>query len=166
MAQRLIEEYLTLAGHAPDTSGPVFRPVTNNRTKELQKPLNPNSLYRSIVLKYRLETGVSAEVNGLCLHSLRATAAANALLHGGGHRQGAGTARPRQRFHHAAIRSPESAPGGQPDVSGEVLAVRAAEAGTLTTDVAGSGRQPWLDGTNPLYGGEPQATKTPVKRPF
>ena len=27
-AQRLIEQYLALAGHAADTSGPVFRPVT------------------------------------------------------------------------------------------------------------------------------------------
>ena len=31
--------------------------------------------------KYGLETGVSAEVNGLCVHSLRATAATNALTH-------------------------------------------------------------------------------------
>src|SRR6202011_1905903 len=28
-----------------------------------------------------LETGISAEVNGLCVHSLRATAATNALSH-------------------------------------------------------------------------------------
>jgi Phage integrase family len=60
---------------------PLFRPVTNNRTKELEKPLNPNSIYRNILLKYGLETGVSAEVNGLCVHSLRATAATNALSH-------------------------------------------------------------------------------------
>jgi hypothetical protein len=46
LAQRLIEEYLVLAGHATDASGPVFRPVTNNRTKELDRPLNPNSVYR------------------------------------------------------------------------------------------------------------------------
>ena len=62
-AQRLIEECLALAGH------PVFRPVTNNRTKELDRPLNPNSIYRNIVVKYGLETGVSAQVNGLCVHS-------------------------------------------------------------------------------------------------
>jgi hypothetical protein len=55
--------------------------VTNNRTKELEGPLNPNSIYHNIVLKYGLETGVSAEVNGLCVHSLRATAATNALSH-------------------------------------------------------------------------------------
>src|SRR5208282_2367946 len=79
MAQRLIEEYLALAGYGADAAGPVFRPVTNNRTKELERPLNPNSIYRNIVLKYGLETGVS--VNGLCVHSLRATAATNALSH-------------------------------------------------------------------------------------
>ena len=67
-----------LAGHGAAT-GPVFRPVTNNRTKELDRPLNPDSIYRNIVLKYGRETGVSAEVNGLCVHSLRATAATNAL---------------------------------------------------------------------------------------
>jgi integrase/recombinase XerD len=41
LAQRLIEEYLALAGHAADTLGPVFRPVTNKRTGELDRPLDP-----------------------------------------------------------------------------------------------------------------------------
>src|ERR1700732_4755355 len=77
----LIEEYLALAGHGADLPGPVFRPVTNNRTGELDRALDPASVYRNIVLKYGLETGVSAEVNGLCMHSLRATAATNALSH-------------------------------------------------------------------------------------
>jgi site-specific recombinase XerD len=54
--------------------------VTNNRGK-IDRPLDPASLYRHVVLKYGLETGISAEVNGLCLHSLRATAAMNALSH-------------------------------------------------------------------------------------
>src|ERR1700745_3395788 len=40
-----------------------------------------NSGYRNIVQKYGLETGVRAQVNGLCVHSLRATAATNALSH-------------------------------------------------------------------------------------
>jgi site-specific recombinase XerD len=80
-AQGLIEQYLALAGHAADTPGPVFRPVTNNRTGKLDRPLDPASIYRNIVVKYGLETGISAEVNGLCVHSLRATAATNALSH-------------------------------------------------------------------------------------
>jgi integrase/recombinase XerD len=32
-------------------------------------------VYRNIVRHYGLETGVNAEVNGLCIHSLRTTAA-------------------------------------------------------------------------------------------
>jgi integrase/recombinase XerD len=55
--------------------------VKNNRTGHLDRHLDPASVYRNIVCKYGLETGISAEVNGLCVHSLRATAATNALLH-------------------------------------------------------------------------------------
>jgi site-specific recombinase XerD len=79
MAQRLIEEYLALAGHGSDTAGPVFRPVMNNRTGELQKPLDGSTVLKNIVRKYARETGVSAKIEGLCVHSLRATAATNAL---------------------------------------------------------------------------------------
>jgi integrase/recombinase XerD len=69
MAQRL--EYLALAGHGEDAAGDLFRPVKNNITGELDRPLNPNSVYRNIVQKYGLETRVSAQVNGLCVHSAR-----------------------------------------------------------------------------------------------
>ncbi len=81
MAQRLIEDYLLESGHKEDLNGPLFRPVKNNRTGELNRPLNPNSVYRNILRKYGATAGVSAEVNGLCVHSLRATAATNALSH-------------------------------------------------------------------------------------
>jgi site-specific recombinase XerD len=81
-AQRLIEEYLGRAGHGADVAGPLFRPVKNNRSPEkLDRPLDPASVYRNILRKYGLETGIGAEVNGLCVHSLRATAATNALSH-------------------------------------------------------------------------------------
>jgi integrase len=43
--------------------------------------LDPASVYRNIVVKYDLETSISAEVNGLCVHSLRARAATNARSH-------------------------------------------------------------------------------------
>src|SRR5215469_4577834 len=49
MAQRLIEEYLAMAGHGSDTAGPVFRPVANNRTGELQKPLDGITVLKNIV---------------------------------------------------------------------------------------------------------------------
>ena len=42
-AQRLIDAYLKEAGHAEDLKGPLFRPVKNNRTKTLAKPLHPAS---------------------------------------------------------------------------------------------------------------------------
>jgi len=41
-AQRLIEEYLTIAKHGADLGGPLFRPVKNNRTAE---GLNRISVY-------------------------------------------------------------------------------------------------------------------------
>lgn len=81
LAQRLIEQYLSLAGHVTDSDGALFRPVRNNRTGELERSLNANSLYRNIVRKYGQVTGLNVEVNGLCVHSMRATAATNALSH-------------------------------------------------------------------------------------
>ncbi len=51
-AQRLIESYLMMAGHGDDKDGPLFWPVRNNRTGELERPLNANSLYRNVVRKY------------------------------------------------------------------------------------------------------------------
>jgi site-specific recombinase XerD len=59
--------------------GPLFRPVANNRTGTLEKYLGPNSVNRNIIQKYGRETGINAEVIGLCVHSMRATAATNAL---------------------------------------------------------------------------------------
>jgi len=81
ISQRLIGDYLALAGHAPEPDSPLFRPVKNNRTGTLERHLDPGSVYRNIVLKYGTETGIAAQVNGLCVHSLRATAATNALSH-------------------------------------------------------------------------------------
>ena len=79
-AQSLIEDYLALAKHGEDAAGPLFRPVKNNRTPEgLDRHLDPASVYRNIVRHYALAIGLSADVVGLCVHSLRATAATNAL---------------------------------------------------------------------------------------
>ncbi len=80
-AQRMIEGYLAMAGHRGDADGALFRPVTNNRTGRLDRHLDPASVYRNIVHKYGVSTGISDEVSGLCVHSLRATAATNALSH-------------------------------------------------------------------------------------
>jgi integrase/recombinase XerD len=95
-AQRFIAAYLAAlkeaqkkakkhAGHEPepeeDLKGPLFRPIKNNRTKTLAKPLHPTSVYQDIVKRYAREVGLVEAVPGLCVHSLRATAATNALAH-------------------------------------------------------------------------------------
>jgi integrase len=80
-AQTAIEDYLCEAGHRADLDGALFRPVKNNTSGELDGHLNPASIRRNMVLKYGEETGISAEVNGLCVHSLRDTAVTNALAH-------------------------------------------------------------------------------------
>jgi integrase/recombinase XerD len=84
MVQRLIVEYLAMAKHGGgaediDLDGSLFRPVKNNRTGTLDKHLDPGSIYHNVVRKYARATGINAEVIGLCVHSLRATAATNAL---------------------------------------------------------------------------------------
>ena len=78
-AQRLIAAYLKEAKHEDDLKGPLFRPVKNNRTKTLAKPLHPVSVYQDIVRHYARAVGLLEAVPGLCVHSLRATAATNAL---------------------------------------------------------------------------------------
>jgi len=83
MVLRLIEEYLEMVEHGGgiefDLEGPLFRPVANNRTGKLDRHLDPRSVYRNIVIKYAKATGISAEAIGVCVHSMRATAATNAL---------------------------------------------------------------------------------------
>jgi integrase/recombinase XerD len=81
IALRLITVYLEAAKHNKDLNGPLFRPVKNNATKTLAKPLNPASVYRDIVRHYARQVGLIDAVPGVCVHSLRATAATNALDH-------------------------------------------------------------------------------------
>jgi hypothetical protein len=50
----------------------MFCPVINDRTGELDRPFDPDSVYRNIVVNNALQTGVSAEVKGLYVHALRA----------------------------------------------------------------------------------------------
>jgi integrase len=86
LTQRLIQKYLAMNGHGEEINGALFRPVKNNRpakgtrdNERLLKALNPASLYRNIVKHYGAQAGIDAEVVGLRVHSLRATAATNAL---------------------------------------------------------------------------------------
>lgn len=79
---RLIDSYLKAAGHANDLDGALFRPMDSKRKTCLDKHLNSNSVYRHIVRYYGEKTGINADVVGFTVHSLRATAATNALIHG------------------------------------------------------------------------------------
>lgn len=81
-ALRLITEYLESAGHREDLEGPLFRPVQNRVTGNLNKPLHPVSVHQDIVKRYGREVGITVDVRGFCVHSLRVTAATNALAHG------------------------------------------------------------------------------------
>ncbi|BDC53200.1 integrase (plasmid) [Bryobacterales bacterium F-183] len=79
-AMRLVERYLVFSGHGLDVNGPLFRPVQNRRSSEgLYRHLDPSSVYRNVVKHYGKRLGLNW--NGLCVHSLRATAATNALTH-------------------------------------------------------------------------------------
>ncbi len=79
-AQRLISVYLAKAGHKDDLHGALFRPVKNNTTKTLAKPLHPQSIY-NLVKTHAAQVGITEVVPGVCTHAMRATAATNALLH-------------------------------------------------------------------------------------
>jgi integrase/recombinase XerD len=65
MALRLIGEYLKAGKHGggqehKSLDEALFRPVKNNRTGVLDKHLDPGSIYRNILRRYGLETGINA----------------------------------------------------------------------------------------------------------
>ncbi len=74
-ASGLIHDYLDAAGHGLEDTGALFRSASNNRDKESQKPITPDGVYK-LVQKYSEQLGFK-----IGAHSLRATAATNALDH-------------------------------------------------------------------------------------
>ena len=74
-ASGLIHDYLDSAGHGHEDTGALFRSASNNRDKESQKPITPDGVYK-LVQKYSEKLGFK-----IGAHSLRATAATNALDH-------------------------------------------------------------------------------------
>ena len=79
--QRLLADYLDASGHGADLEGALFRPVKNNAPGDLSKAINPRSVYRDVVIFYAKQVGITLDTHGFCVHSLRATAATNALEH-------------------------------------------------------------------------------------
>ena len=71
----LIHDYLDAAGHGPDESGALFRPIRNNRTGKLERAITP-TVFISWCATYSAQLGFE-----IGAHALRATAATNALDH-------------------------------------------------------------------------------------
>jgi len=96
----LIQEYLEATGdvvaeemqhdasepHVPtfaslkSKDSPLFRPVKNNKTGNLDKSLSPDAVYQNIVIPYAKQARI--HFDGLSPHALRATAATTALEKG------------------------------------------------------------------------------------
>lgn len=76
--QRLIHEHLEAGGRVEDSKGPLFRPVKNSLTKVLEKSLDTDAVYR-LIKEYAKAAEI--DVEHFSPHSLRATAATNALEH-------------------------------------------------------------------------------------
>lgn len=74
-ASSLIHDYLEMAGHGEDETGALFRPIKNNTGSGLANAITPDGVYR-LVRAYSTELGFK-----IGAHSLRATAATNALDH-------------------------------------------------------------------------------------
>uniref|UniRef100_UPI00402B99AC tyrosine-type recombinase/integrase n=1 Tax=Methylomonas sp. PHL2-19 TaxID=3438878 RepID=UPI00402B99AC len=74
-ASALVHDYLELAGHAADENGALFRPVSHNTKDNGGKSITADGVYK-IVRTYSAQLGFE-----IGAHSLRATAATNALDH-------------------------------------------------------------------------------------
>lgn len=73
-----IDDYLDVTDHGDDRTAPLFRPVKNNATGDLESALTGDGIYGELK-RYGKKAGI--RLDGLCLHALRATAATNALEH-------------------------------------------------------------------------------------
>jgi integrase/recombinase XerD len=71
----LIHDYLELAGHGGEEGGALFRPLSNNTKTGSGKGITPDGVYK-LVRAYSGKLGFE-----IGAHSLRATAATNALDH-------------------------------------------------------------------------------------
>jgi site-specific recombinase XerD len=75
----LIQIYMEALGHGATPSSPLFRPVKNNLNGKLNASMTTDGVYK-LVRYYARKAGVG-NVEGFGVHSLRATAATNALDH-------------------------------------------------------------------------------------
>ena len=78
MAISRITDYLNNCGHGSNKESPIFRSLCNNGS-DTGKPMVPSGIY-ALVVKYGQKVGI--DTSHFSPHSLRATAATNALIHG------------------------------------------------------------------------------------
>lgn len=74
----LLDEYLQAAGHAVSLPAPMFQPVRDSRREGAGQAITPDGVYK--VLKAYAQAA-KLDIQGFGPHSLRATAATNALDH-------------------------------------------------------------------------------------
>ncbi|MCA1851175.1 MAG: site-specific integrase, partial [Beggiatoa sp.] len=74
----LVTDYLEAAGHGGETAAALFRPVKNNTGGTMEGAVTADGVYK-MVKRYAKRVGVN--IDGFGAHSLRATAATNALDH-------------------------------------------------------------------------------------
>ena len=74
--QELLSDYLGACGHAQDKDGALFRPIRNNRTGTVDRPLSADGVYK-IMRGYSAQLGIPSSP-----HVARASAATNALENG------------------------------------------------------------------------------------
>ena len=74
-----ITEYVEAAGHGADPASPLFRTIRNNITMKKDAAMTTDGVYK-VVMWYARKIGIGT-IEGLGVHSLRATAATNALEH-------------------------------------------------------------------------------------
>ena len=74
----LLLEYVEALGHGGEPSSPLFRPVRNN-LGPTDQAMTTDGVYK-VVRYYTRKAGIG-DIKGLGVHSLRATAATNALDH-------------------------------------------------------------------------------------
>ncbi len=78
-AQELIETYLDATDHRDNGKAFLFRPVKGPHKDKPTHGLHAETIYVCVVMKWAGKAGIA--VNGFSPHSLRATAATNALEH-------------------------------------------------------------------------------------
>jgi integrase/recombinase XerD len=103
----LVTDYLDVAGHGTDDNGALFRPVKNSSSaSSLEHAITAEGIYK-LVRIYSAQLGFEIGV-----HSLRATAATNALDHEADIAKAQEWLGHANHFHHANLRSSPDAAGG------------------------------------------------------